>query len=244
MRIGIFSDVHGNLEALQVVLQYLNKEEINQYLCIGDLIGYGANPNECVKLIKELKCVSVAGNHDYGVLEKTDISNFNDAAKSAIAWTKQVISKDAVDFLKQLQLVNTYQSMLLVHATPDKPEVWKYVFTLAQAQEQFLSFTDKICLIGHSHIPFIVEKDETNNRYVIINESKVKIKGQGFRYIINVGSVGQPRDNSPDTCVVIYDTKIGCLEIKRFAYNFKLTQEKIIKAGLPEILATRLSTGR
>ncbi|MBS4016567.1 MAG: metallophosphoesterase family protein [Candidatus Latescibacteria bacterium] len=244
MRIGIFSDVHGNLEALETVLQYLVQEKIEQYLCIGDMIGYGPNPNECVELIKNLGCVSVGGNHDYGVSEKTDIDNFNDAAKTAIAWTKQKISKRNLAYLTSLSLRDVDNDILLVHARPDKPETWKYVFTLAQAQEQFAHFQEKICLIGHSHIPIIIEKNEETDKCTVINKSKVKIKGSGYRYLINVGSVGQPRDNSPASCFVIYDTKTSYLEIKRLEYNFKLTQEKILKAGLPETLASRLAVGK
>jgi predicted phosphodiesterase len=244
MRIGIFSDLHSNLEALQSVIRYLARQKIEQYLFLGDLVGYGPNPNECVELIRNLGGKAVAGNHDCGVCEKTDIDNFNDAAKRAIFWTKRVISESNRAYLRSLPLTDIYHDILLVHASPDKPETWKYIFTLAQAQEQFAHFQEKICLIGHSHIPLIVEKHDQTNRCVVINKTKVKIKSSGYRYLINVGSVGQPRDNLAASCFVIYDTKNSYFEIKRLEYNFKLTQEKILKARLPEILALRLAKGK
>jgi predicted phosphodiesterase len=244
MRLGVFSDVHSNLEALHTVLTYLSKQKVGQYLFIGDLVGYGANPNECVELIKELKCISIAGNHDYGVIGKTEISNFNDAAISAVLWTKKEVNKVTKDFLKELPLTNKFKNFFLVHSTPKQPELWRYIFTLIQAQDEFADFEEKICFIGHSHSPSIIEKNDKKNKCILINESKIKVKGSGYRYLINVGSVGQPRDNDRRACVVIFDTETNIIEIKRLEYNLEQTQAKILNAGLPPILAYRLAEGK
>lgn len=243
MRIGIFSDVHSNLEALKAAITYFSKQKIDLYLFVGDLVGYGANPNECIELIKKLECVVVAGNHDYGVLTKTDIDNFNDTAKAAILWTQKNTNQKSNDFLNALPLRNNYHKFLMIHSTPYHPSAWEYIFTLKQAENEFKYFKEQICIIGHSHCPFVVEKDETKNEFRIINDQRFKIKGK-FRYLINVGSVGQPRDGDPRACLSIFNSKTNYFEFHRLEYNIRLAQKKIINAGLPTFLAYRLAEGR
>jgi putative phosphoesterase len=243
LRIGIFSDVHANLEALQSVLKFFLREKVNQHLIIGDLVGYGASPNECIKLIKQLKCSCVAGNHDCAVLDKTDTRHFNDAAKKVIEWTKNQLTDESIEFLSNLQLIVSVNQKVLVHSTPQNPEEWKYIFALKQGQNEFKFFREQICIIGHSHIPFVIEKDEVKNEYRTINEPKFKIKEKS-RYIINVGSVGQPRDGNVNACIMILDTLTNYIEYNRIEYNIILAQKKILRAGLPGILAERLAEGK
>jgi diadenosine tetraphosphatase ApaH/serine/threonine PP2A family protein phosphatase len=243
LRIGIFSDVHSNLEALQSVIAFFSEKKIRQYLIIGDFVGYGANPNECINRIKKLDCFCVAGNHDYAVLDKTDIRNFNDAAKAAIIWTKTELTKESKEFLSILPLQKSVNQKLLVHSTPENPADWEYIFTLKQGQNEFKFFKEQICFIGHSHCPFIIEKDQQKNEYKIINEQKFKIKEKS-RYIINVGSVGQPRDGDARACLTLFDTLTKHIEFKRVEYDIKSAQHKIIQAGLPTILAKRLAEGK
>jgi predicted phosphodiesterase len=243
MRIGIFSDVHANLEALQAALTFFLKQKVSHYFFIGDLIGYGANPNECIEIVKHLDLVAVAGNHDYGAVEKIDISNFNDAAKNAILWTEKILSNESKNSLELLVLQQQKQNCLLVHASPHNPEIWEYIVNLRQAQDEFEFFKEQICFIGHSHTPFIVEKDLPNNDCKYVSDQKIKIKNN-FKYLINAGSVGQPRDGDARACVSILDTKTNSFEFYRLEYNIKLAQEKIIKAGLPPVLAERLAKGK
>lgn len=243
MRIGIFSDVHSNLEALQSALSFFLEKKVRQYLIIGDFVGYGANPNECIDLIKKLDCICVAGNHDYAVLDKTDIRNFNDAAKAAIMWTKTKLTKESKEFLETLPLQISVNQKLLVHSTPQNPANWEYIFTLKQGQSEFYFFKEQICFIGHSHSPFVVEKNQLKNEYKVINEQKFKIKEKS-RYIINVGSVGQPRDGDARACLVLFDRLTKYIEFKRIEYDVKSAQHKIVQAGLPTILAKRLAEGK
>jgi len=243
MRIGIFSDIHSNLEALKVALTFLSKQKVGQYLFVGDLVGYGANPNECIDLVKKLKCFSVAGNHDYGVLSRIDIENFNDAAKQAIVWTKKELNPTSKVFLETFTIQNHFRNFLLVHSTPHLPDSWEYMFTLKQAQNEFKFFKEQICITGHSHCPFIVEKDETKNEFKRITEPRFKIK-EKFRYLINVGSIGQPRDGDARNCVALFDTKTNYFELYRLEYDIKLAQKKIIDAGLPPAFAYRLADGK
>ncbi len=243
MRIGVFSDVHSNLEALQAILVFFSKQKINHYFFIGDLVGYNTNPNECIELIRNLDCLAVAGNHDFGVLGKTDTSEFNDAAKKAIEWTKQVLTDDTKKFLGALSIKKEKDNIILVHSSPQNPEVWEYIINLRQAQDEFEFFKEEICFIGHSHTPFIVEKDLSNNDCKYISDQKIKIKND-CKYLINVGSVGQPRDGDSRACASIFDTKTKSFEFHRIEYNIQRAQEKIITAGLPSILAERLSKGK
>jgi predicted phosphodiesterase len=244
MRIGIFSDVHANLEALQAVAKYFLEEKIEKSLFIGDLVGYGANPNECVEIVQKLNSLPIAGNHDYGVIGKSDISTFNHAAQSAITWTQKILTNKSIKFIKSLLIRNAYRNNLLIHSSPEKPDDWRYVLTLKEAENQFNYFREKICFIGHSHLPCVVEKNDANNEVKIINHEKFGIRGDNYQYLINVGSVGQPRDGNSRACVFIFDTKMKIVEMKRLEYNYKLTQEKILNAGLPPVLAYRLTEGK
>ncbi|MEO0075392.1 MAG: metallophosphoesterase family protein [candidate division WOR-3 bacterium] len=243
MRIAVFSDVHANLEALQETLAFLEKEKIEKFFIVGDLIGYGANPNECIDLIRQLDCEIVAGNHDYGVLGKTDINLFNAMAKQAIQWTTQQMSKISLDYLANLQLVQKKENWCLVHATLESPASWQYVFDNTDALNQFAYFKEWICFIGHSHLPTIFELQEQNQSINEIRATNYRLK-DNCRYLVNVGSIGQPRDGDNRACLVIWDRGKSELEYIRLEYNIKSAQEKIIKAGLPEFLALRLSLGK
>lgn len=244
MRLGIFSDIHSNLESLQAVVDFLSREKIDQFLCLGDIVGYGANPNECVAIIKSLNCICVAGNHDYGVLDKFDIENFNEAAQIAIQWTKSRLNKENIEYLAKLPLQAEWKQFFLVHASPQEPYAWHYIFRLNQAEVQFQYFNQPICLIGHSHYPFIVEEDLSKKQVRAFPKSNTVTINGDCRYLVNVGSVGQPRDGDPRACVVIFDNETNCLKYQRVAYNIELAQKKIISAGLPSMLAHRLAFGK
>jgi diadenosine tetraphosphatase ApaH/serine/threonine PP2A family protein phosphatase len=228
---------------MQAVLTFFSQHKVSHYFFIGDLVGYGANPNECIELIKSLNCHAIAGNHDYGALQNTEIDNFNNTAKAAILWTIKTLSATSLKFLETLMLQKQERNCLLVHSSPQNPDAWEYIFTLKQAQIEFEFFKEQICFIGHSHCPFIVEKDERKSDFRLVPEQKIKIK-DNTRYLINVGSVGQPRDGDTRACLSILDTKNYSFEFHRCEYNIKFTQQKIIDAGLPAVLAHRLAQGK
>ncbi|MCX8015046.1 MAG: metallophosphatase family protein [candidate division WOR-3 bacterium] len=242
MLLGIFSDVHSNLEALTATINFFLTKPIDKFLFVGDLVGYGASPNECIELVKKLNCIVVAGNHDFGVLGKTDIEYFNDYARWAIEWTAKQLNESAKDYLNSLPLENKYDDIFLVHSSPAEPASWRYIFTLQQAITQFEFFKEQICLVGHSHCPFIVEKNNINE-VKLITDNKIKIK-ESHRYLINVGSVGQPRDGDNRACVGVLDVNEKVFEMYRIPYDINLAQQKIINAGLPKLLAYRLALGK
>lgn len=242
MKAAIISDIHSNLEALQAVIKDIKKRRIKNTFCLGDLVGYGANPNECIEIcLKEAKLV-IAGNHDWAAINKTNISVFNSVAAKAIRWTKQNTRKNNLNKLKRLQLTKKVDSILLVHATPRNPAKWNYLFTLNEFEAEFSLFDTQVCFVGHSHIPSAVFQDANSYTDFLRENPFPLIKDR--KYIINVGSVGQPRDLDPRASYAIYDGNNHSIEIVRLDYNIPLAQQKIVDNGLPEVLAERLLVGR
>jgi|SRR3989338_4920880 len=241
MRYGIFSDIHANLEALQAVIAALQREHIDVYLCPGDLVGYGANPEECIEVVQGLKAMSVAGNHDWAVLGQTNLEYFNPIAKAAVLWTQSHLSSKATQFLKDLPLVSQNEEVMMVHAALPHPEEFDYLMDMRGAEQMFSFLQRNVCFIGHTHIPFIVKKEQGR----IITEETFRTKiDPDCQYIVNVGSVGQPRDGNPRAAYCIFDSKFNTLVIERVDYDIQHAQTKIIEAGLPEQLAARLSFGK
>jgi len=241
MKLAIISDIHGNLEAFQAVLDFLDREGIKEVICLGDVVGYGANPNECVDLVKATMDQTIAGNHDWGAIGLTDTSYFNSVARAAIEWTAKTLTEDSKEFLKQLPLTRKKDDLFFVHGTPLFPESWNYLFRSLDAQREFESFTQKACFIGHSHTPLAFAQNQRRMVFQL-NYSECTFEDDR-RYIINVGSVGQPRDMDPDAAVGVYDMDTRRFTLQRIPYNIRAAQEKILKAGLPSALAERIEVG-
>ncbi|MBI4690562.1 MAG: metallophosphoesterase family protein [Nitrospirae bacterium] len=240
MRYAVISDVHANLEALETVLQDIKKRKIKDTLFLGDTVGYGPNPNECIELLKDSCKIMLAGNHDWAVIGLTDIDYFNEYARAAVEWTWSVIKKQGVEFLKTLPIIKVLKrdNMLLVHSTPKEPEEWHYLLTLGDAESNFHSFEQKMCFLGHSHSPSMIERLPSGE---MVTYKEDVMLGKVERYIINVGSVGQPRDGDPRACYAIADDEK--VELIRIKYNFWETQKKMHDAGLPLPLIERLERG-
>ena len=242
MRYGIFADIHGNLEAFEAVLEALASEQIEQYLCVGDIVGYGANPRECIQKVKQLDTITICGNHDWASVGLFDISYFNPHAKEAVLWTEQQLLAEDREFLRTLKLIYRNKVLTLVHGTLNNPEEFRYIFDVYTARET-LELTDtNICFVAHSHVPLVIFKEQ-NNKIGYLLQPKIEISSNVV-YVINVGSVGQPRDGDARACFCIYDSESKIVEIRRVNYDIKEAQNKIIRASLPEILAWRLAEGR
>ncbi len=241
MRIAIISDVHANLEALERVLRDSEKQGVEVIHFIGDAVGYGCNPDECVNLLVRHCDIKLLGNHDYVALGLESTDAFNKAAREALSWTQNTISEKTLEALADFELEADYLDYHLVHATPECPDKWQYLFDTNEARVQFEHFTQSICLIGHSHFPSIYVRD---NDGAISMHMKSTIQCRpDRRYIINVGSVGQPRDKDNRACYVIIDTDTNKILFRRIAYDIDVTQEKMRKAQLPEFLIERLAAG-
>jgi len=241
MRYGIFSDVHSNLEALEAVVEAYKKEAIDQYLCVGDVVGYAANPKECAFIVKSLAAQTVAGNHDWAAVGLFSTEFFNPHAKNAILWTAKQLPEKEKDFFKNLKLVYTNEHLTLVHGTLSEPEKFGYIEDLDGAQDSFWLQETDICFIGHTHVPGVFVKD--NKGKTTYSKNEVTVISGGCKYLVNVGSVGQPRDDNPKASYCIFDTTRKKVYIKRLSYDIKKAQDKIFSSGLPLSLANRLEFG-
>jgi len=241
MKHAILSDIHGNLEAFQAVLKDLSQEKIDQVFFLGDIVGYGADPDKCIESIQELTSCVVAGNHDWAAVGLTDTSYFNPAAKTAVEWTAKKISENHQEFLKKLPLLQNHPNLTLVHAAPHQPEEWDYTRSPHEASLSFQHFDQQICFIGHSHVPLAFEQNEEGTTYVLPYTTFTL--RDSYRYIINTGSVGQPRDGDSRASYGIYSPDDSRFILKRISYNIKRAQKKILDAGLPHFLALRLASG-
>jgi diadenosine tetraphosphatase ApaH/serine/threonine PP2A family protein phosphatase len=238
---AVISDIHGNLEALRAVRGEIEKLKPDRVFCLGDIVGYGASPAECIDLTREISESCVAGNHDFGVTGQTDISYFNRYAREAIAWTADTLGPDRMDYLRGLPLTAVEDELFrLVHATPADPGRWNYIFSHQQALEQFKAFGEPLCFLGHSHQPCVFEMMDPET--IIMSTDRATLRPDR-RYIVNVGSVGQPRDGDPRASFCLYDPEGKEVRIVRVEYDVEGAQKRILEAGLPPVLANRLTWG-
>lgn len=242
MRYGFFSDVHANLEALKACIIDFQAEKLDKLYFLGDAVGYGPNPDECVKLIDEISEVKLMGNHDYAALGLMETDYFNQYAAESVGWTKTSLSEKAIEIMSDFELTRQVKDILLVHASPKEPENWHYILDMDDAEDNFDYFEQKICLVGHTHRPYIVAKSDEGPG-VLSKNTEETITDEN-RYLINIGSLGQPRDGDPRCCYLIYDSKKKTVNLKRVQYNVKNTQSNMAKVGLPEYLIERLAVGR
>ncbi len=241
MKLAILSDVHGNLDALESVIKDFQREGADHVAFLGDAVGYGAEPNECLARIRELTQWVVAGNHDWGAVGLTDIEGFNPAAHAAIVWTGQTLLAENAEYLRGLRLSLKKEGITFVHASPENPGEWHYLITFPEAEEGFRALAGDLAFIGHSHRPLALAMGP-NGEVGVVDRDRFSLI-RGVRYIINVGSVGQPRDGNPDAAYGLYDDSKKEFILKRLPYNIQAARKKILEAGLPPFLARRLSGG-
>jgi len=236
LRIGLISDIHSNLEALTAVLLRLESISVDRIICLGDIVGYGANPAECIELVKEKCDVVLAGNHDFAVAGIQSVSWFNQDAMEALNWTINILNDDMSHYLSSLPLTHVEEDVVYVHGSPHKPEKWSYIVSLEDALYEFRYFKGSMAFVGHSHVAGIYCHDGTSHK------NELKIEGTK-RYIINVGSIGQPRDGNPDAAFAVYDDDRKRVNLEREPYDMESAAQKIYDASLPNYLAIRLSKG-
>lgn len=235
---GVIGDIHSNYDALTAVVHKLQEEHVDKVLCVGDIVGYAAEPAKCIDLIRELNCTAVAGNHDYAAVGKFPINYFHADARAAILWTIQQLSDEHIDYLKNLPLVTKLDSITLVHGSLNHPEFFDYILSAVDAQMSFDLLKTPICFYGHTHIPLALFLDKGN--IYIDRENTLNINNRE-KVLINVGSVGQPRDWDLRASCAIYNTEENIVRIHRVKYNINDAVGKIYLAGLPGINALRLT---
>ncbi len=239
---GVISDIHGNLEALLATLESIKsyKKKIDKIICLGDIVGYGADPGECIRITREISDVILAGNHDFAVCEQTSIEAFNAYARAAVLWSRDALNEDEINFLKDLPLIYGEKSTDFVHSSLHRPESWRYLSGTPDTYIDFQIMEKNVLFVGHTHVPVIFENEgmevkRLNSSELFLNPNK--------KYIINPGSVGQPRDRDQRASFSIFDLENKSIETIRVEYDIKEAQRKILNAGLPEVLANRLSYG-
>jgi len=241
MRYAIFSDVHSNLQALESFIADARKERIDVYLCGGDIVGYCANPAECIAVVREFSQQIIAGNHDWACAGKCDIEYFNPLAKEVVFWTADRLDREEKEFLSSLPLIYRNEHLTLVHGSLQEPEMFRYMMDEEVVEETFNLMRTPICFVGHTHRPGVFTKEA--DRIFYTKESAVKLRPKA-RYIINAGSVGQPRDFNNRAAYCIFDTEARTVVIKRVEYDIKEAQRRMQEAGLPEYLRERIAAGR
>ncbi len=240
MRYAVIADIHANLEALEVVLADSKEQKCTHYCCVGDVVGYNANPKECLDIVRTMGMPVVKGNHDEYCSSEEDLEGFNPHAAEAVNWTRKQLSTEDRQWLRDLKYVRLVASFSMVHATLDGPQRWGYVFDKLAAAASFTYQNTAVCFFGHTHVPVAFVRDS-----VVRGGTYSKFRTEpGKKYFVNVGAVGQPRDGNPKCGYVIYDLNEGTIELRRLDYDIEKAQKKIMDAGLPQRLADRLTLGK
>jgi predicted phosphodiesterase len=240
MKYAIIADIHGNLDAFQVVLEDIRAQNATHIVCLGDIVGYNAQPKECLDIIRQMNIPCVKGNHDEYCSTENHLDGFNPHAAEAVHWTREQLSEDDKQWLRDLKYTRMAASFTMVHATLDAPERWQYVFDKLAAAANIPYQNTQMCFFGHTHVPVAFMRDTVVRGGTY---SKFKVD-PSKKYFINVGAVGQPRDNNPKSAYVLYDMVAQTIELRRLEYDIAAAQKKILAAGLPERLAERLAFGR
>jgi diadenosine tetraphosphatase ApaH/serine/threonine PP2A family protein phosphatase len=237
---AVVADIHGNLEALESVLADIERRRVSSIVCLGDFVGYGASPNECIELLRPRIEAAVAGNHDLAACGRMRLTYFNPDAALAARWTEAQLTPDNRLYLEELPYSVPWRGVRLVHATPSTPEEWRYVLSPLDAVGEMRAFDESVCLIGHSHYLGAFEWNSQTMAYS--RDPEIRIV-EGHRYLVNVGSVGQPRDGDWRAGYLLYEDEQRLLTHVRLEYDIATAMRRIIEAGLPRFLAERLQWG-
>ena len=240
MRRAVLSDIHGNIDALEAVLADLRRSGIESVACLGDFVGYGAAPNECVAALKSLIEAGVVGNHDQASTGRLRLGGFRSDAAVAARWTDERLTPENRAWLIELPFSVVWHGIRLVHASPTEPDEWRYVLSVGEAIEELRGYPERVCLIGHSHVAgaFV----ESQRRVTYVREPEIAIDPD-IRYLVNVGSVGQPRDGDWRAAYLVVDEDRSVLQHVRVEYDVDRAARRILDAGLPPFLAERLRWG-
>jgi len=241
--LAVFGDVHANLEALQAVLADMDAQAVSQRVCLGDIVGYAANPAQCLELVRGLGCPVVKGNHDDAAAGDSDLDEMRDVAQRGIEFARQKLSTAQRAYLADLPLTLSSGNSEFVHASLNDPGEWRYIMREPEARDHFAAQTQPLCFCGHTHVPMVWHLSNTGNIKTWRGHGRIELPAGG-KTLVNVGSVGQPRDLQPAACYAICDADAGWVEFRRVEYDIAKARRKILRAKLPRYAAQRLSLGR
>lgn len=240
MKYAILGDIHANLPALEAVLADAENQKVTHFACLGDIVGYNADPSACLRLVRSLNCPVVRGNHDHYCSHPDSLESFHPLAATVVDWTRKHLTEDEQAYLRNLPLVEPVETFTVVHSTLDTPSSWAYVFDNLEAEANFNYQVRSVCFYGHTHVPMAFEKTDTI-RSGLYSRLRVTV---GHKYFVNAGSVGQPRDGDARSAYVIFDLINNVIELRRVPYDIERAQKRIREMGLPDRLAARLAVGR
>lgn len=241
MKFAIFGDIHANLHALEAVLADAREQACTHFVCMGDVVGYNAFPHECLEIVRALECPVVKGNHDEQASMFGFQEGFNPLAEEAMNWTREHLTEADKEWLRALRLQRQVRDFTIVHATLDTPHKWGYVFNQLDAAASFSYQHTSLCFIGHTHAPKAYIRDGSVR--TIPMDEPLQLQA-GKKYLVNVGSVGQPRDGDWRAAYCVFDTVANLLTLRRLQYDLAAAQKSVLDAGLPARLAERLAVGR
>ena len=242
MPTAIVSDIHANLEALDAVCRTCDDRRVDTWICLGDIVGYGADPGPCLRRARALTDEVVLGNHDAAAVGLLDLIHFNEFARRAARWTGEQLTDRERAYLSGLPLSLESAGARFVHSDPDRPGDWGYVLNQEDIRRAFASTGAPLCFIGHTHRSFVAVQHD-GEAGTVVGGGRVHLE-EGRRYLVNVGSVGQPRDRDPRAGVLIWEEASHTVELVRVPYDVATAQRKIVAAGLPAYLAQRLAHGK
>jgi len=239
-RYAVLGDIHSNWEALTAVLDHAETQGVTSYVCVGDIVGYNADPTACLEKVREISAATVRGNHDHYCSYDECLDDFHPLAANVIDWTRRQLTDEHIDYLRDLPLVRMVDGFSIVHSTLDMPDKWGYVLDTLDAELNFNYQTSSVCFHGHTHVPVVFERHARTVRCEFLSFKTTL----GKKFFINTGSVGQPRDGDSRASYVIYSPSTRTVELHRVEYDIQTAQEKILTAGLPDRLAKRLEIGK
>ena len=242
MKLALISDIHANLEALEAVLADIETNKVDRIICLGDVVGYGPDPAACLELVDRHCDIKLVGNHEYGVLGLLPLDSLNHFARHSMDWTTRQLTDREIAFIEEYEMTAEFEESDLVHASPFEPDQWHYILSEIDAASGFEHTEKKLTFFGHTHLPMIFS--QATDGVIRGRVGHTFDPDEDSRYLVNVGSVGQPRDNDPRACYVIHDTDESTVTYHRVTYDVKAAQTKMSRAELPSMLIDRLAVGR
>lgn len=241
--LAVFSDIHSNFQALEAMLDDLRTARISRTICLGDIVGYAAQPRECVEIVQTLECPVLKGNHDSAVEDQQDFASMRDLARAGMEFSRQKLSSFHRNYLRNLPLTLTEGDCQFVHASLHQPEYWTYLRRFEDMRDHFVAQTHPICFCGHTHIQGVWQLKQNNELVALGGEGRVQLPPEG-KILINAGSIGQPRDRRPEACYALFEPEERVVEFRRMPYDIATAKQRILDAGLPALIGERLESGR